>query len=317
MMIPGNKVSLAENNRHVDIKKLQLGDSLVQFFAIFTPVKQLAQIMPHLSPYDFVKQTHARYQQELAQSSSTIAQALTYPDIEQNRKENKISAMLSIEEGAILDGKIERLDELYAMGVRMSSLTWNYENCLAYPNSKDKMVMQRGLKPFGIEAVRRMQQLGMLIDVSHLSDGGFWDVIAESQPCKAGSQPVVASHSNARALSPHTRNLTDAMLKAIADTGGVVGLNFGLDFLGPSPKPARKEEQISQMVKHLQHIRTMAGVEAIALGSDFDGVEDDMAIANCSETDKLAEALSAAGFTHKEIEKIWYKNGLRVLQEVL
>ena len=118
---------------------------------------------------------------------------------------------------------------MYEKGTRLMTLTWNYENCLGYPNSRDASVMGRGLKKFGLETIEQMNGLGMLVDVSHLSDGGFWDCIRHS------SAPVVASHSNVRALCDCPRNLTDEMLKALGEKGGAAGLNFYPAFL-------RKEE---------------------------------------------------------------------------
>ena len=119
-----------------------------------------------------------------------------------------------MEEGGVLNEKQERLEELYRLGIRLITLTWNYENCLGYPNSRDGEVMNRGLKAFGLEIVERMNALGMLVDVSHLSDGGFWDCIRVSRA------PIIASHSNARALCGVPRNLTDDMLRALAEKGG-------------------------------------------------------------------------------------------------
>ena len=122
---------------------------------------------------------------------------------------------------------MNRLHTLYQEGVRLVTLLWNEENCIGSPNSKDRKIMQKGLKPFGFEVVEQMNSLGMLIDVSHLSDGGFWDVLSTS------SKPIVASHSNARALCEHPRNLSDDMIRALAEKGGVIGLNFYPYFVNP------------------------------------------------------------------------------------
>lgn len=191
------------------------------------------------------------------------------------------------------------------MGVRAITLTWNYPNEIGYPNTnyehKDK-----GLTSFGEEVVHEMNRLGMLIDVSHLSDQGFYDV------ARLSSKPFIASHSNARAIKNHSRNLDDNMIKTLSEKGGVMGICFERDFLGESEKA-----RIEDMIKHIKHIKNIGGIDVIALGSDFDGCHPDGEISNIGEIEKLSYALKDNNFTEDEIDKIFYRNALRVIKDVL
>lgn len=151
-----------------------------------------------------------------------------------------------------------------------------------------------------------MNKLGIVIDVSHLSDGGFLDVLRYSK------KPFVASHSNSRFVTNHSRNLTDDMIKAISNKGGILGINFCSSFLGTS-----KIAKINDMIKHIKHIKHVGGVECISLGSDFDGIENEVEIKNIGEIQKLYDALKINGFTYNEIEKIFYKNAERIIKDIL
>ena len=165
--------------------------------------------------------------------------------------------------------------------------------------------MQKGLKPFGFEVVEQMNSLGMLIDVSHLSDGGFWDVLSTS------SKPIVASHSNARALCEHPRNLTDDMIRALAEKGGVIGLNFYPYFVNPAGHAS-----VSALAEHALHLFYIGGEDSVAIGTDFDGFDgvEILEIEKAEEMERLWEALKAKGFTEAQIERIAYGNVKRVLQ---
>ena len=156
-------------------------------------------------------------------------------------------SLLSIEEGEVLEGKVERQKEVYDLGIRFITLTWNFENSIGYPNKNFKY-KDMGLKDKGKELVVEMENLGIIPDCSHLSDGGFYDLV---DICK---KPFIATHSNARAVTNHSRNLTDDMIVKLADKGGVMGLNFCSGFLGEA-----KVSTIDSMVAHLKHIRNVGG----------------------------------------------------------
>ena len=149
----------------------------------------------------------------------------------------------------------------------------------------------------------------MIIDVSHLSDRGFWDVINTS------TKPIVASHSNCRSICKHVRNLTDEMIIALNKNGGIMGMNYCNEFLDNDPQIGRRT--IECLIKHIKYIKKLVGVDVIALGSDFDGINNNIELKDASLLTKLVDALYANGFTKEEIDKITYKNALRVFQEVL
>ena len=297
------KKSLKKNELNASIEKLLASDVLCQFFAIFVKLENYETID---EAWEYYLKVYSKFDMEITQNSDSIALSLNYDDILKNRSEGKISAFLTVEEGGICGDKLKRLDELHQIGVRLITLTWNYENSIGFPNSSDVGIMSSGLKTFGKDFVKKMNYLGMLIDVSHLSDKGFWDVVELSK------YPFVASHSNARAITNVTRNLDDPMLKALADKGGVTGINFFSKFLGDDGQGS-----VEQMVTHINHIKNVAGIDVIALGSDFDGFTGNCEIKDSGEYIKLIEALKAEKYTSEEIDKITYKNAARVIQEVV
>jgi len=295
--------SLYENDGMVSIKKLKEAGIFCQFFAMFI---QMSDHKSLSEGYEHLLKIYGNLMEEFSKNSEYISLARNAAEISSIRDTGKIAALLTLEEGAVLDDKPERLDELYRMGVRLITISWNNENCIGFPHSSDGVMMKNGLKPFGKLIVERMQELGMIIDVSHLSDGGFWDV------AKLSKKPFIASHSNARALCGHTRNLTDEMLKALADAGGVTGINFYHKFLDTDEKGS-----IEQMTAHIKHIHKVAGIDVLALGSDFDGFKGPCELPDCSHYPLLTEALQKAGYSDEEMEKICWKNAMRVIQLVL
>lgn len=291
----------------INLEKMVRGGAMVQFFALFTRVHaSLQRVGMTLPPYEYLRWVYDCYQKELASNADIIAPAYSYQDILCNDEKGLMSSVLSMEDSVALEGCLERVDAFYRMGVRMMSLTWNWENSLGYPQSKDPEQMQLGLKPFGIDAVRRMEELGIIIDVSHLSDGGFWDVVEHTQA------PFAASHSCARALCDQGRNLTDEMLRAIGDRGGICGVNFYAGFLNTGSKYAAAED----IVRHAKYIANTAGIEAVALGSDFDGIDSELEFRDYAGMPVLVDALCRA-FTENEVEKICNGNVLRVIRDVV
>ena len=298
---------LRNGDLDINLCKMQKGGAMAQFFAIWTRTHtSLQRAGMTLPPYDYVQWIYECYQKELAANADMIAPALTYSDILRNHEKGLISSVLSMEDAVALEEKIERVDAFHQMGVRMMSLTWNWENSLGYPQADDPDKMRLGLKPFGIDAVRRMEELGIIIDVSHLSDGGFWDVANHT------GVPFAASHSCARALCDEGRNLTDDMLRAIGDRGGVCGVNFYAGFLRKGSRCATVED----IVRHARYIADAAGVDAVALGSDFDGIDAKPEFRDCAGMPMLVDGLCRA-FTEDEVEKICWKNTLRVIRDVV
>lgn len=291
---------LKASGGHLDIPRLQTGGALLQCFAIFAPAQPVGELSSvGGTPEAVYQESHAWFTRELEENRESMGPVRCMEDVARNQAQGKISAMLTLEDGAVIR-EVSQVDQLYAQGVRMVALTWNFPNGLGHPNSTDPTEMGQGLTPLGRAVVERMEEVGMVVDVSHLSDGGFWDVAAQ---CK---RPFVASHSNARALTDHPRNLTDSMLKALADHGGVVGLNFYNLFLGEAG-----DTTCEAILRHAQHIRKVAGVEALALGSDFDGISCGLEFKDYAGYPRLLRALERC-FTPRELDRITHENALRV-----
>ena len=301
---------LRDNDLHVSLNKLKQGGALAQCFAMYIAKKFETEPSltgdPMMDRYEVILDSFRR---EMAQNSDIVKHALTVQDIVDNDKNGLISAILTMEEGAIVGNDLSRLDRFYADGVRIFGFTWNYENTLGYPNSLDCEVMSKGLKPLGIEAVEKLNKLGIAIDVSHLNDGGFYDV------AKYSKKPFFATHSNARSLCARTRNLTDDQLHLLGETGSVTGLNFCDVFMRLKSPDEPRILPIEDIVWHARYIADKAGIDALAFGSDFDGIDNDLEFRDASGMQLVIDALSRH-FTSDQLEKICYKNALRVLKEV-
>lgn len=290
-----------------DLKKLRCGGAGAQFFAVFLPQQKEFSTYPHLKDDDHYIRTAVEILQNTIRLCPDDLSLVTGPEEFSNcLAQNKLAAFLTLEDGRTVRGSLDRLKYFYQMGFRLITLTWNHENCFGFPNSADPCAMSRGLKPFGKDAVKYMAELGILVDVSHLSDGGFWDV------ADILSTPFVASHSNCRTLCPHPRNLTDEMLRCLADHGGVAGLNFCPDFLDGTEKSS-----ISAMLTHLRHMICVGGIDCVALGTDFDGIHGQFEISGAHQMPNLFRAMEQNGFTSDEIEKIAWKNAARVIKDTI
>lgn len=304
----GRRISFEENDLHISLNRLEQGDYMLQCMAAFINLGRADDpLVTALEEIEIFHRLMARY-------SDRIAPVYTAADIDANAAAGKISAMLTVEEGGCCKGSLGVLRMLHRLGVRMMTLTWNHENELASPNvaplTADRVWPCQantvtGLKPKGFEFLAEMERLHIIADVSHLSDKGFWDIAEHS------TRPFVASHSNCRALAPHCRNLTDEMIRAMADRGCIAGLNFCASFLDDQPTAEQCRSTAALMAKHAAHFKQVGGIEMIALGSDFDGIGGDLEISDCSKMELLAHALRAEGFTEDEAEAIFYKNALR------
>lgn len=300
MSVMKEPIELRQNNLCVDLMKMKQAESMAQFFASFIHMKYFDGDFD--KAFDAALAMMRRTKAEMAKNSDMISLATNYDELMKNHKNGLMSGILTVEEGGIIHGKMERLEELHREGVRLITLTWNFENCFGYPNGAEG-----GLKPFGIEAVERMNDLGMIVDVSHLSDGGFWDVM------KYSKKPAIASHSNARRECGHRRNLTDEMIRALAEKGGISGLNFYPAFLSDEGKA-----NVDDIVRHMVHMYHVGGEEFVAIGTDFDGFEGAVdGLEHMGKMPEFYEALRKRKFTDSQIEKFCYKNALRVIREVL
>lgn len=302
---------------HVNVKRLLSGGATAQFFAIFFPRAgekggmhcggtYCGEMPPDLVYFEAL---HKLLLDSIRAHPEEVAFARNADDLRKNAQAGKLSAFLTLEDGRAVQGSMTQLQEFYEQGVRLITLTWNDANCFGAPNTRDPVRMQKGLTAFGKEAVRFMQEQGMIVDVSHLSDGGFWDVAALAR------KPFVASHSNARSLSPHPRNLTDEMIRALAAKGGVAGLNLYGPFL--QEDAASMTSTVERMVAHVTHMYRVGGEDILALGTDFDGVEGVLEIAHPEQMNLLFDALQSAGFTGRVLDKLQHENVERVLRETL
>ena len=291
----GTTIGLHNEKLAVTLNKLRSGNLILQNFALFVDKEE------EENPYQAALEMITLFNEEMKEFQDYISQVTSYSQISENRRNHKISALLTLEEGDICQGEIEKLKEFYQYGIRMMTITWNYENELAFPNGSNK-----GLKKKGFEFVEEMERMGMIIDVSHLSDQGFWNVVGVTD------KPFVASHSNARELCMHQRNLTDQMITCIANRGGVIGVNFYGKFLSSDERST-----ICKIVDHMKYLRNIGGADCIAIGSDFDGFQGTTEIEDCSSFALLEKELQKNKFTNSEIEKICYKNVLRVYKELM
>lgn len=304
----GKNVSLRENALHMDLKKMKQADYLLQNFAMFVDLSACE------NPYKEAKAEYVVFKREMEKSHDLISQVFCYEDILKNQEMGKISALLTIEEGEVCLGEVEKLEEFYELGVRMMTLVWNFHNSLSTSAVQREISLPRnyvgkrmGLTETGIVFVERMEELGMIPDVSHMSDAGIEDML------QVAKKPFVASHSNARALCNHRRNLTDDFLKRMGEKGCLIGANFYSEFLHEGAKLSETE----RIAEHILYMVNTAGIESVGLGSDYDGIDCMLEMSDCSKIQMLADALKKKGMTENQIESVFYKNVLRLYKELL
>jgi membrane dipeptidase len=302
---------------HTDIARLKEGGVAAQFFAVYVAAR-------------FVEGNHSA--NRTLQMIDTVKHDIIdkYPndfmfatsvkDIEEAHRRGKIAALMGIEGGHAIEDSLRLLRDYYALGIRYMTLTHTNTNNWADSSgdmTKEGVKHHDGLTDFGKDVVREMNRLGMMVDISHVADKTFWDALEVSKA------PIFASHSDCRALTNVPRNMTDEMIVALAKKGGVVDVNFNCGFLSQKSADAEAKKEtvpratIADVVNHIDHIRKIAGIDAIGIGSDFDGVEcvpeglDDV-----SKYPNLTRALLEKGYTAEDIRKIYSGNFLRVMRAV-
>ncbi len=290
--------SLKKNQLHIDLERASRLEAYCQCFACFTT--PMMQEWNKLSPIVIFERELATIQREVDKNKRLISFAYCADEIEANREKGKMSALLTIEGPAGFDFDPALLENLHQIGFRITTLGWNESNVLTGSN-----VTGGGLTDKGREYLKEAQRLGMLVDVSHISDEGFWDIMDCTQA------PIVASHSNSRALCPHSRNLTDDMFRAICRTGGVAGINQYADFLGESPT-------LDTVCDHIFHFMELDPTgKHIALGGDLDGCESlSQGFEGVQSYPALADRLLERGMEEKTIRDIFWNNALNVLRRV-
>ena len=298
--------ALRQNDFQLDLKKLNLSGYMLQNFAMFVDLEE------EDCAYDTCMKQISIFQSEMAKNEDLIVPVTTYAEIIENEKQGKMSALMTIEEGQVCNGELKKLKEFYELGVRMMTFTWNYKNNLGSPGEPVHGTAKGGLTNLGIGFLEGMEHLGIIPDVSHLSNQGILDV------CRLAKKPFVASHSNAATLCPRGRNLSYALIREIAQRDGVIGVNYHGPFLHNTPDAdGCFYSYIKDIAKHIRHITNIGGISCIGLGSDFDGIDDNLEIKDCSNIELLEHELKKDGFHESEIEFIFFKNVLTLYKELL
>lgn len=296
--------SLYENEQHFDIKRqIALGGGL-QFCAIYVPT----EVFRYQGGLRYTLCLLDKYNQEikkLHENGIDVLQVRTAEDAG-NVLKHKAATLLAIEEGGAIDGSLEALRCLYELGVRAMTLTWSNRNDIA--DGINEEATGSGLTLFGKQVVAEMNRLGMLVDVSHISTAGFWSVIETS------TKPIIATHSNAKSLCAHPRNLNDEQIKALAQNGGLAGITFAGQFLEEDWRNA----SIESVYKHIDYMLNLIGNDDhIGFGSDFDGISHPpYNIQGVQDYKPLIEYLSKY-YSDETINKITHQNVINLLQKVL
>ena len=286
-----------EQSGHIDWPRLIAGKINLQFLAFYIepqykPCGALCRVLELLTYFNKLNR------------EKKLATVLNTDDLSSIKPESDCRFLLAIEGGEVLEGKISTLPILFQLGFRSLTLTWNQRNSLADGAWENES--QGGLTKFGKQVILEMNRLGMLIDVSHLSAAGFWDVIALTD------KPIAATHSCCASLFEHPRNLSDSQLLALKKVNGIIGINFYPDFLG------NKHANIDYVIEHLEHAAAIAGIDFVGLGSDYDGIDRTPAgLEDVTKLQRLTEAMIIRGWKDEDIHKVMGGNFIRVLQEVL
>lgn len=287
--------SLRKNECHIDLERASTLPGYAQCFACFTtPLEKLPE---GISVHELFEREMVTVLREVEKNQDLISLVYSASEIEENRKNGKMSAILTIEGPAGFSFDPALLEDLYKIGFRITTLGWNERNELCGSHKTGG-----GLTELGREYVFEAQRLGILIDVSHISDEAFWDIMNITQG------PVIATHSNSRAVRNVSRNLTDDMFKAICQTGGVVGLNLYTDFIG-------ENATLDTACDHILHWLELGGEKHIALGGDMDGCDALPAgFAGVQDYPKLAERLLARGVNAQTVLDIFWNNAMGVMK---
>ncbi|WP_339227144.1 dipeptidase [Oceanobacillus sp. FSL K6-2867] len=293
---------------HADIPKLKKGGINVGFFAAFTEgyydnnPRSISRTLALIHALYWMEE-HNRDHFQIAKTAFEIWDTV---------QAGKIAAVPTIEGAYSLEehNAIELLHQYYDLGIKAIGFNWNYSNALGEGANKiygdpARTPSSGGLTDLGVQVAEEMNKLGMIIDVSHMSENTFWDVL------EVTDAPVMATHSGVKALKNHQRNLTDEQLLALAENGGVIGIVFYPAFLTDNPSA-----YVTNIADHIDYAVDLIGIDHVALGSDFDGSDMPSDLQNASELYKITDELKNRGYSDEDIEKILGKNTLRLLQEV-
>lgn len=292
-----NKVSLLRNSLQLSVERGTEIKDWVQVYAIW-----MDDGLNDEAAYDYFNEVYQYFLREMDEGKEVITFCTSSKDLKQILQTGKRVAYLSIEGSRALGGKLERVKEFYDKGVRMMTLTWNGRTAVA----DGCMVEQSsGLTSFGREVVKKMNEVGMIVDVSHLAEQGFWDVASMS------NKPFVATHSNSKAVCNHPRNLTDEQFKAIIERKGIVGMNFYPLFINGT-----YEAEIEELLAHIDHFLELGGEDIIAMGSDFDGAKMSNHMEGIQDITYLYKLLIKY-YGQEKADKFYFKNALRFFEHNL
>lgn len=284
---------------HVDLPRLITGNIKIQFFAAFiqSDYKPERSLKRALQLIDVFYRT-------LDTCNEQVTVGLSFRQITRELKNNRLIAILAVEGGEALAGDLAVLRMLHRLGVRAVGLTWNQRNELA--DGVWEGNTGGGLTAFGREVIIEMNRLGMVVDLAHIAEAGFWDAL------RLSGKPVMVSHANCYALCPHPRNLKDDQIKALAGQGGLMGLTFAPEFI------SMEDAGIEQFLDHIDHVAGLVGTGSIGIGSDFDGIrETPVGLEDAGKFINITQGLLERGYTEEEIKGIMGGNALRLLQKVL
>ena len=283
---------------HLDVPRMIEGGVTCQVFAVSSERSR----MPAYPLRTAIMMIERFYQE--CEAISLLEPVTSHKEIVEAKKKGKVSGLLSIEGADVIEGRIETLATFHRLGVRMVGLVHSLRNPLA-----DGVADRRtggGLSELGVQAVEELDKLGMIIDVSHLNDEGFWDVLELTK------NPIIASHSNSRVVCNHPRNMTDEMITALAENGGVMGMNFAPSFVHP------KDATLEGIVDHIDHIVDLVGSDHVGLGSDYDGIPSTpKGLEDVTNMPDITRELVKREYTREDIEKILGGNHLRLFKQVI
>jgi len=306
----------------IDIARAREGGLDAQFFSIWIESELYESGVPGQSRQRALDKIES-LRESVSRNSGAIELADTVLDVERIVSNGKLAALIGIEGGQAIENDLENLRHFYELGVRRMTLTQDISH--RWADSSRDVTANNGLSEFGSEVVREMNRLGMIVDVSHVSDETFWDVL------KVTGAPVIASHSSARAIADHPRNLTDDMIQSVAGNNGVVMVNFSGLYIDPEKTtewkvflgwhwfthPKNPDTPLAVLIDHIEHVVEVAGIDHVGLGSDFDGgAFFPKNLQDVSDLPNITVELMRRGYSDEDILKILGGNVLRVLADV-
>lgn len=284
---------MRNNSGHIDLERGLQFKRYAQFFALFHDAAEA----PADGMWAQCRRMHNFFLREMAENTDIVRHCRTGAEVDKTVAEGKVAALLSIEGADLIACDAHHVETVYGWGVRFLNPVWNRANVLSGTNAEEP---ERGLSAEGKDFIRVLEEHNIYPDVSHLSDAGFWDLVHMAK------RPIIASHSNARLVCPHRRNLTDDQFKAIRDLGGVVGLNLYLSFVG--------DPTIDALVAHVEHFLELDGEKTVCLGGDLDGCEVlGGGMRGVQDMPRLYDALKSRGYDEELLENIFWNNLRRLI----